>query len=89
MPTTLTAGDIAVIGINADDAYPTQRWAFVPLVNLDAGTVIHFTDAGVTSVGDFFLSTTTEGHMSAAQYPYALSRRSEGKTRRDNGEDIG
>lgn len=39
--TTLTVGDIAILGYNTDD--PDQV-VFVPLVDLSAGTVIYFTD---------------------------------------------
>ncbi|MEC5206748.1 hypothetical protein QF022_001704 [Vogesella perlucida] len=62
-PTVLAAGDIAVVGINTDDSFPNQRWAFVPLVNIAAGTVIHFTDAGYTESGGFYDNATNEGHL--------------------------
>lgn len=64
--TTLSAGDIAVLGLNGDDGYPNQRWAFVALTDISAGTVIHFTDAGFdnTLVGNqFYENTSNEGHM--------------------------
>jgi hypothetical protein len=44
--TTLLAGDIVVLGFNADDAYPNERWAFMTMKFLAAGTIIHFTDKG-------------------------------------------
>ena len=62
-PTVLAAGGIAVVGINTDDSFPNQRWAFVPLVNIAAGTVIHFTDAGYTESGSFYDNATNEGHL--------------------------
>ncbi len=64
--TILNPGDIAVLGLNCDDSYPNQRWAFVPLVNLAFGTVIHFTDAGFDgslSENKFYVNTGNEGHM--------------------------
>gem|GEM_PF-1699112 len=65
--TTLVAGDIAVLGLNGDDTFPNQRWAFVPLVDLATGTVIHFTDAGydasISSGNKFFANGLNEGHM--------------------------
>jgi hypothetical protein len=49
--TTLAAGDIVVLGWNADDVsapnqYPNQRWAFMVTRTITANTVIHFTDKG-------------------------------------------
>lgn len=41
--TTLTAGDIAIIGFNTDDP---DQFLFVPLVDLSTGTQIKFTDNG-------------------------------------------
>ncbi|OQP59627.1 hypothetical protein A3860_36730 [Niastella vici] len=60
--TTLTAGDIVVLGMNTDDVYPDQRWAFMTLVNLAANTKINFTDAGYDGTA-FRVATTNEGHM--------------------------
>lgn len=48
--TTLTAGDIAVIGINTDNP---DSFTFVTLIDLQAGTEIKFTDSGVLSTGLF------------------------------------
>src|SRR5262245_28895850 len=42
-PTTLTAGDIAIIGFNFDDP---DEFAFVLMVNVGSGTQINFTDNG-------------------------------------------
>jgi len=49
-PTALTAGDIVIIGINCDDP---DDFAFVPLVDLGAGTTINFTDNGWLSTNSF------------------------------------
>ncbi|MBC9071577.1 DUF4347 domain-containing protein [Thauera sp. CAU 1555] len=62
----LSAGDIAVIGINGDDAFPAQRWAFVAMADISAGTVIHFTDASfdaTLSGNRFYDNSSNEGHM--------------------------
>jgi len=45
---TLTAGDILIIGFNADDP---DEFAFVPLVDLAGSVVINFTDNGWLSAG--------------------------------------
>ena len=47
--TALSAGDIAVISLNAD----TKAMAFVTLVDLTEGTEIRFTDDGWLSTGGF------------------------------------
>lgn len=52
--TTLVAGDIAILGLNADDTYPNQRWAFIARRSIDANTIIHFTDKGYdATTGNF------------------------------------
>jgi hypothetical protein len=61
--TTLVPGDIVVLGINSDDAFPAQRWAFATMVPLQPETVIHFTDAGYLSTGAFYNNPSNEGHM--------------------------
>lgn len=48
--TTLAAGDIAIIGMNADGI---DDFAFVALVDLAAGTEITFTDSGWFAGGSF------------------------------------
>jgi hypothetical protein len=48
--TGLVAGDIAIIGANFDNP---DEFAFVLLTNIDAGTVINFTDNGWFSSGSF------------------------------------
>ena len=50
MPTTLTPGDIAIIGFNFDNP---DEFAFVSLVDLEIGTEIKFTDNGWLSAGGF------------------------------------
>ncbi len=50
MPTTLTAGDIAIVGINGDNP---DDFSFVLLVPVTSGTEITFTDSGWTSAGAF------------------------------------
>ena len=55
MATTLSAGDLAVIGINADNP---DAFSFVLLVDIEAGTEIFFTDNGVFNDGSF---RTNEG----------------------------
>ncbi|MFH1000001.1 MAG: lamin tail domain-containing protein, partial [Bacteroidota bacterium] len=48
--TTLTAGDIAIIGYNGD---APDGFAFVTLIELASGTEIRFTDSGVLTSGAF------------------------------------
>ena len=47
---TLSSGDIAIIGVNADNP---DLFGFVTLVDLPAGTIINFTDHGWRSSGSF------------------------------------
>jgi len=49
-PTTLTAGDIAIIGANCDDA---DDFAFVLLKDINSTTTIKFTDNGWKSTSEF------------------------------------
>ncbi|MDO7874290.1 hypothetical protein Q5H93_06060 [Hymenobacter sp. ASUV-10] len=53
--TTLHPGDVALLGYNATDP---DDFAFTPLVNLEAGTQLKFTDNGWQPGGGFRL---TEG----------------------------
>ena len=53
--TTLNAGDIAIVGINCDDP---DDFAFVLLTDIEAGTIINFTDDGWFASGGF---RNTEG----------------------------
>lgn len=83
--TVLTAGDIAVLGLNADDAYSNQRWAFMTMRTLAAGTIIHFTDKGYDgSTGEFrlpaggaendgFMSWQVQSTISAGTVIYATN----------------
>ena len=48
--TSLSAGDIAIIGANSDNP---DEFAFVALVDIAAGTEITFTDSGVLAAGGF------------------------------------
>lgn len=50
MATSLSAGDIAIVGVNSDNP---DDFSFVLLVDIDAGTEIRFTDSGVRSDGSF------------------------------------
>jgi hypothetical protein len=60
--TVLTAGDIAVIAINIDEAIPNQRWAFMAMRSIAAGTIIHFTDKGYdNSINNFRAPATMPG----------------------------
>ena len=65
MATTLTAGDLAIIGINADNP---DDFTFVLLTDIEAGTEIFFTDSGVLDDGSF------RGNEGAVKYtaPSAL-----------------
>ncbi|MDJ0553330.1 MAG: endonuclease/exonuclease/phosphatase family protein [Microcoleaceae cyanobacterium MO_207.B10] len=53
--TTLSAGDIAIVGFNYDNP---DEFAFTPLVDIGAGTEINFTDNGWQAAGTF---RATEG----------------------------
>ena len=57
--TTLAAGDLAIIGFNADNP---DEFAFVLLVDIEAGTEITFTDSGVKS------DDTFRGNEGAAKF---------------------
>src|SRR5262245_37543476 len=50
MATNLAAGDLAIIGVNADDP---DNFSFVLLVDVQAGTQVIFADCGVKSDGTF------------------------------------
>lgn len=57
--TTLSAGDIVIIAINGDtDATYGRGFSFMPLVNLEAGTEIYFTDYGWSDVAGSFITST-------------------------------
>jgi hypothetical protein len=61
--TTLAPGDIVIVAINGDADATTghiygKGFSFMTLVNLDAGTVINFTDYGWSDVNTAFISST-------------------------------
>lgn len=57
--TTLVAGDIIIVAINGDtDATYGRGFSFMPLVNLEAGTEIFFTDYGWSDVNGCFINST-------------------------------
>jgi hypothetical protein len=55
--TDLSPGDIAIIGFNSSTwdnpscASNNDNFSFVPLVDIDAGTIVYFTDCGVKANG--------------------------------------
>ena len=51
MATTLSVGDLAIVGYGADTG--VKSFAFVSLIPLEAGTVITFTDNGWLAAGGF------------------------------------
>ncbi len=55
---TLVAGDIVILGISADTGNPTGEFCWMPLVNLNSGTVIYFTDAGWNDLDNAFMGAT-------------------------------
>lgn len=66
----LIAGDLAVLGFNSDqstdldgDGFQDASWAIVTLRPLAIGTIIHFTDAGITQDGTFNVNANNEGHL--------------------------
>ncbi|MGK4567516.1 hypothetical protein [Flavobacterium sp. 3HN19-14] len=54
---TLNTGDVVVIGYGVDiGATPsTDEFSWLPLVNLDAGTKLYFTDAGYNAIENKFM----------------------------------
>jgi hypothetical protein len=62
--TTLTAGDIVVLGWNSDETYSNQRWAFMTMVNLAVNTTIIFTDNGYdATTGNFRGASANDGFL--------------------------
>ncbi|MDP1994550.1 MAG: T9SS type A sorting domain-containing protein, partial [Ignavibacteria bacterium] len=58
--TELSAGDIVILAINGDtDGTYGRGFSFMPLVNLEAGTVIYFTDYGWSDVSSSFITNTS------------------------------
>lgn len=58
--TTLSAGDIVFVAINGDtdDTY-AKGFSFMPLVDLEAGTEIYFTDYGWSDVAGAFINNSS------------------------------
>ncbi|AWI25778.1 hypothetical protein HYN49_07615 [Flavobacterium pallidum] len=53
---TLVAGDIVILGISADSGpTPQGEFCWMPLINLNSGTVIYFTDAGWNDQDNAFM----------------------------------
>ncbi len=64
--TTLSAGDIAVIGMNSDGTAKQNTWSFVVLKDIGSGTSIIFTDASYDdslSGNKFYVNSANEGYM--------------------------
>ena len=47
--TTLAPGDVAIVGFNTSGGPATDNFAFILLTDVEAGTIIYFTDCGVLS----------------------------------------
>ena len=79
--TTLSAGDIAIFGVNADEP---DDFGFVLLVDIDAGTEIRFTDSGWKS------DNTFRGGEGAVKYtaPTSLSAGTEITYQGNNGDFV-
>src|ERR1044072_3094371 len=63
---SLSAGDIVILGFNSDDTYSNQRWAFLAMRNITAGTVIVFTDNGYDATISNFRTAagnTSDGYL--------------------------
>ena len=65
----LVAGDIALVGFQASGT-PNDSFSFATLVNVDAGTVLYFTDNGFTTGSGFrgVLSTDNDGSEGLIKY---------------------
>jgi len=65
----LVAGDIALVGFQANGS-PIDSFSFATLVNVDAGTVLYFTDNGFTTGSGFrgVLSTDNDGNEGLIKY---------------------
>ena len=66
---TLAAGDLVIVTVNADTNGTGKGFDAVPLVDLDAGTVIYFTDNGwsngVWRTGEGIVTYTAPGAVAA------------------------
>lgn len=49
--TVLAPGEVAIVGFNSSGGATTDNFAFILLADVEAGTVIYFTDCGVYSNG--------------------------------------
>lgn len=56
---TLVAGDIVILGISADTGNPTGEFCWMPLINLNSGTEIYFTDAGWNDIDNAFMGASS------------------------------
>jgi large repetitive protein len=56
---TLVAGDIVILGISVDTGTPVGEFCWMPLINLNSGTVIYFTDAGWNDLDNAFMGATS------------------------------
>ena len=65
----LVAGDIALVGFQASGA-PSDSFSFATLVNIDAGTVLYFTDNGFTTGTGFrgVSATDNDGNEGLVKY---------------------
>ncbi len=58
--TVLSPGDLVIVSINGDaDATYGKGFSFMPLVNLQAGTVIYFTDYGWSDLTSAFITNNS------------------------------
>jgi len=72
----LVAGDIAIVGFQASGlAAFGDSFSFASLVNVDAGTVLYFTDNGFTTGSGFrgVLSTDNDGNEGLVKYTVGAS----------------
>ena len=65
----LVAGDIALVGFQASGS-PSDSFSFATLVNVDAGTVLYFTDNGFTTGAGFrgVSATDNDGNEGLVKY---------------------
>jgi len=65
----LVAGDIALVGFQANGS-PSDSFSFATLVNVDAGTVLYFTDNGFTTGAGFrgVTSLDNDGNENLIKY---------------------
>ncbi len=67
----LVAGDIALVGFQASGS-PTDSFSFAALVNVDAGTVLYFTDNGFTTGSGFRGVTSLDNDGSEGLVKYTV-----------------